>query len=145
MPRSARRCRYLPIYADAMTRLVAPLLLAALLLAACGREDDDSVIVIQQPSESISVGVGQRFAVELEANPTTGYTWQLSAPPGDQVHLVDSDFTPTGPQQPGSGGMQRFTFEAVASGSTSLAFGYVRPWETGVAPAQTATYPVKVT
>jgi inhibitor of cysteine peptidase len=128
-----------------MTRFVAPLLLAALMLVACGRDDDDSVVVIQQPNESINIGVGQRFAVELAANPTTGYTWQLSAPPGDQVHLIDSDYAPTGPQQPGSGGMQRFTFEAVATGSTSLAFAYVRPWETGVAPAQTATYPVKVT
>jgi inhibitor of cysteine peptidase len=128
-----------------MTRFVAPLLLAALLLGACGRDDDDSVVIYQQPGESITVVTGKRFAVELEANPTTGYSWQLTAPPGDQVQLIDSDYTPAGPQQPGSGGTQRFTFQATATGTTSLAFGYVRPWETGVAPTKTATFPVKVT
>jgi inhibitor of cysteine peptidase len=128
-----------------MPRLVAPLLLAALLLAACGRDSDDSVVVYQQPGESITVESGKRFAVELDANPTTGYTWQLTADPGGQVQLVGSEYTAAGTQLPGSGGTQRFTFQATATGTTSLAFGYVRPWETGVAPAKTATFPVKVT
>ncbi len=126
-----------------MTRLVAPLVLAALLLVACGQDNDDSALVYRA-GESVAVGVGQHFSVELDSNPTTGYSWQLSAPPGAQVTLVDEDYTPAGPQTAGSGGVQRFTFEAAATGTTSLAFAYVRPWETGVAPAQTATFPVKV-
>ena len=64
------------------------------------------------------------------------FSWQLTAPPGNQVRLIDEDYTPTAAEQVGSGGVQRFTFETTATGSTSLAFGYVRPWETGVAPAQ---------
>jgi inhibitor of cysteine peptidase len=118
--------------------------LATLLLVACGRDGDDSVVAYQQPGASIAVGVGQRFAVELDGNPTTGYSWQLAAAPGDQVRLVDDDFTPSGGQI-GSGGVQRFTFEALATGTTSLAFAYVRPWETGVAPVNAAQFPVKVT
>jgi inhibitor of cysteine peptidase len=127
-----------------VTRFVVPLLLATLLLVACGQDNDDSASVYQQSGESVAVGVGQHFAIELDSNPTTGYSWQLTAPPGSQVTLIDEDYTPTGPQTAGSGGVQRFTFEAAAAGTTSLAFGYVRPWETGVAPAKTATFPVKV-
>jgi inhibitor of cysteine peptidase len=126
-----------------MTRFVAPLVLATLLLVACGQDNDDSAAVYHS-GESVSVGVGQHFAIELDSNPTTGFSWQLSAPPGAQVTLIDEDYTPTGPQTAGSGGVQRFTFEAAATGTTSLAFAYVRPWETGVAPANTATFPVKV-
>jgi inhibitor of cysteine peptidase len=126
-----------------MTRLVASLVLATLLLVACGRDDDDSGAIYRQPGESITAGVGQRFAVELDGNPTTGYSWQLTADPGAQVRLLDEGFAPSGGQI-GSGGVQRFTFEAIATGSTTLAFGYVRPWETGVAPVKTAQFPVTV-
>ena len=121
------------------------LALSLLVLAACGSDNDDSLAIYRQSGESIAVDNGKKFVIELEANPTTGYSWLLSAPPGDQVSLIDQDFTPTGPQQPGSGGVQQFTFEAKAAGTTTLSFGYVRPWEKDVAPAQTATFPVTVT
>jgi inhibitor of cysteine peptidase len=119
-------------------------MVALLVLAACGSDNDDDVTVFRQPGEAVDVGNGSKFMIELEANPTTGYSWQLSAPPGDQVSLVDQDYTQTGTQQPGSGGVQQFTFQAKATGSTSLAFDYLRPWEKDVAPAQTATFSVKV-
>ena len=127
-----------------MKRLVAPVLLLSVLLAACGNDSDDSAIIYQQSGQTIAVGLGQHFAVQLDANPTTGYTWQLTADPGAAVKVVGHTYTPTPPQQPGSGGTELFTFQAVAAGTPTLAFGYVRPWETGVAPAQTATFPVKV-
>jgi inhibitor of cysteine peptidase len=114
-------------------------------LVACGNDNDDSVVnIYQQSGETISVGVGQHFAVQLAANPTTGFSWQLTADPGSQVQLLGHTYVAGTPQQPGSGGNELFTFQAVAAGSTTLAFGYSRPWETGVAPAQTAAFPVKV-
>jgi inhibitor of cysteine peptidase len=131
-------------YAAAVTRLVGVLVVALLVLVACGSDNDDSVTVYRS-GDSVSAGNGSKFMIELEANPTTGYSWQLSAPPGDQVSLIDQDYTPTGQQQPGSGGVQQFTFEAKTAGKTTLAFDYVRPWEKDVAPAQTATFPVTVT
>ena len=127
-----------------MKRLLAPVLLLSVLLAACGGDSDDSVTTYQQSGQTITVGAGQHFAVQLDANPTTGYTWQLTTDPGSQVKVLGHTYTPAPPQQPGSGGTELFTFQAVAAGTTTLAFGYLRPWETGVAPAQTAAFPVKV-
>jgi hypothetical protein len=36
-------------------------------------------------------------------------------------------------------------FEGVTAGTTTLSLSYVRPWETGVEPAETAEFPVTVT
>jgi inhibitor of cysteine peptidase len=127
-----------------MRRLLAPVLLLGVLLVACGKDSDDSVTIYQQSGQTVAVGVGQQFAVQLEANPTTGYTWQLTADPGAPVQVLGHSYSPAPPQQPGSGGTELFTFKAVAAGTTTLAFGYLRPWETGVAPVQTAAFPVKV-
>jgi inhibitor of cysteine peptidase len=128
-----------------MRRSLVPLLLVTVLLVACGKDNDDSVVSIhQQSGETISVGVGQHFAVQLPANPTTGFSWQLTADPGGQVQVLGHTYVAATPQQIGSGGNELFTFQAVSAGTTTLAFGYSRPWETGVAPAQTATFPVKV-
>ena len=41
-------------------------------------------------------------------------------------------------------GVQRFEFQGAAAGSITLTFNYLRPWEQGVAPAKTATFPVTV-
>jgi inhibitor of cysteine peptidase len=124
-------------------RILALLLLApALLLTACS--DDDSGKVYTQPGEAITVGEGGEFTIQLSSNPSTGYRWVLTEPPGEQVQLVDDDFEAKGSSQPGSGGVQRFVFRGVAKGSTTLQMGYVRPWEQGVAPTQTAEFPVTV-
>jgi inhibitor of cysteine peptidase len=127
-----------------MKRLLAPVLLLSVLLVACGTDGDDSVIIYEQSGQTITAGVWQHFAVQLDANATTGYTWQLTADPGAQVQLLGHTYTPAPPQQPGSGGTELFTFQAVAAGTTTLTFGYLRPWETGVAPVQPAAFPVKV-
>jgi inhibitor of cysteine peptidase len=117
-------------------------LVPVLLLAACG--DDDSGKVYTQPGEQITVGEGGEFTIELSSNPSTGYKWVLTKPPGEQVQLVDDDYLSKGSGQPGSGGIQRFVFRGAAKGSTTLEMGYIRPWEQGVAPTQTAEFPVIV-
>ncbi len=116
-----------------------------LLVSACGSDTGGSSgTVYSTPGTAISVASGKEFTIELEATPSTGYSWQLAQPPGDKVVLLDSDFEQGG-SQPGASGMQRFVFKAQSAGTTTLSFGYVRPWEQGVAPAKTADFPVTVT
>ena len=44
----------------------------------------------------------------------------------------------------GSGGTQEVVIEGTGAGTTTFELRYVRPWEDGVAPAETATFDVTV-
>ena len=127
--------------------LVLPFLLVAV-LAACGDDEGGGGgggNVYTQAGEQVTVKVGDEFTIELASTPSTGYSWEIAQDPGDQVRLVDEDYEAEGDAQPGSSGVQRFVFEGMKVGTTQLAFSYARPWETGVAPTDTAAFGVSVT
>lgn len=79
---------------------------------------------------SIGVKAGDRFVVELDANPTTGYQWQPVFDPA-ALRLVGRDFSLAGAAI-GGGGVERFRFESLAAGASQLSFAYQRSWEPGV-------------
>jgi inhibitor of cysteine peptidase len=86
---------------------------------------------------SIEIEKGQMVVLKLESNPTTGYDWEISEVDptilrqvGDVDYEADSMLI-------GSGGVNTYTFEAVASGSTRLKLNYRRSWETDAPPLQT--------
>lgn len=94
---------------------------------------------------TVTVAQGREFMITRDANPGTGYRWQLAAPPDERVvTLVRSEFTPGAPDRAGAPGVQVWTFRAVAPGETTLVFEYVRPWETGVPPARRDEVTVRV-
>jgi inhibitor of cysteine peptidase len=127
--------------------LVLPFLLVAV-LAACGDDDggagEGGGKVYTQAGEQVTVKAGDEFTIELASTPSTGYSWEIAQDPGDQLRLVDHDYEADADAQPGSSGVQRFVFEGMKVGTTQLAFSYVRPWETGVAPTDTAAFGVSV-
>jgi len=94
------------------------------------------------PGDSIRVAKGQTFVIALEANPTTGYSW--AAEPNENVEFVKSQQV-TRSTLPGAPGVQRLTFRAVASGSSTLVLGYARPFEPNTPPVDTESFPVRVT
>ncbi len=78
----------------------------------------------------IGVKAGDRFVVELAANPTTGYQWQPAFDPA-ALKLVGRDFSLAGAAM-GGGGVEHFRFESLAAGTSQLSFAYQRSWEPGV-------------
>jgi len=96
-------------------------------------------------SGPITLKVGERATIRLQANKTTGYEWDLTAPPDAAVVTVVSD-TYIAPDTPlvGAGGTQEFVVEGIAAGSTTVALGLARPWEEGTPPVETATFDVTV-
>ena len=113
------------------------------LLVGCGPKD--STLTDANNGQPATIKVGGRIVVELEANPTTGFTWEASnldttilKQLGETVYKPASS-TPL----PGSGGTQVLRFEAVAPGTTTLTLIYHRTFETNVPPAK--TYTIKVT
>jgi predicted secreted protein len=92
-------------------------------------------------TEPITVRVGERFSIGLESNRTTGYGWALDASNmAGSFRGVGPTYTPIPPPQPGgpplvgSGGQECFGLEATASGTFTLSFRYVRPFEPATTP-----------
>lgn len=101
------------------------------------------VITVNDQSK-ITVSKGQQFQIELDANPTTGFTWQLSdLYDHTTVRYISNQFTPKS-NNVGSPGKDVWTFEALRSGITDLNFSYSQSWDTTTAPANVKTYNVNV-
>jgi inhibitor of cysteine peptidase len=94
--------------------------------------------------KTVTVAVGARFSVELEENPTTGYTW--SSPEFDEKVLAPAGdrYTPAGGAI-GGGGSHVFEFVARAAGRTAIRLAYRRSWERGVPPEASFELTVVVT
>jgi inhibitor of cysteine peptidase len=105
--------------------------------------DDGPVVTEPGP---VSLEVGGRVTLELAANPTTGYQWELAAEPDTSIVTIVSDtFVAPDSSAMGAGGTQRMVVEGVAAGTASIELRYVRPWETDAEPAETATFELTVT
>lgn len=89
--------------------------------------------------------MGYMTQIQLESNPTTGYSWRL-AKPASLFDVAKDDYKPA-PKEPGvvgSGGTQIITLRAKQQGEETLSFEYVRPWEKDTAPVKTQQCKVKV-
>jgi inhibitor of cysteine peptidase len=92
--------------------------------------------VYDQTTKSIDARPGESFLVALPGNMTTGYEWRADAPAG--VITVAKPTYAADPHPAGSagyGGTYTFAVTAIAPGSTTLHFVYVRAWETAPVPA----------
>ena len=95
--------------------------------------------------DKVEVVMGREFSLTLASNATTGYHWELAAPLDEAlVKLVSSTYQAPGTGLLGAGGQEIWTFRAVGRGQTVIQLKYVRPWEKGAAPAETASCTVIV-
>lgn len=78
----------------------------------------------------VETAVGDEFEVELEGVPTAGFRWEASPPEPACVRLL-GDEVEAARGRAGGPAVQRFRFEALASGEAELRFAYRRPWEPG--------------
>ncbi len=93
---------------------------------------------------SIELQVGQVLAFTLDANPSTGYSWEMTKIDQKILQQIgEAEFTPDS-TLPGAGGQQVFRFKAVSAGQTALNLIYHRTWEKDVAPLQTFSLQVIV-
>ena len=91
----------------------------------------------------IEVAPGESFVLRMKGNVTTGYHWEIAERPDSAVAVfVAQDYVPDQPMIPGSGGVARFTFRAVAAGRTTIGLGHYPPG--GDTPAQTMRWTVTV-
>ena len=96
------------------------------------------VFTQEDNGKTVIVNPGSTIEVNLEGNPTTGYSWSAN---GDGLTVVgDPNGTyvmdEAAPGMVGVGGTYTFTYKAETDGTYMITAGYARPWETDVEPTE---------
>lgn len=93
-------------------------------------------------AQRITVPVGVSFTINVNANPTTGYTWEVGF---DQSLLkLVKRYTPSGTGMIGAGGVETFEFEGMKAGETEIYLNYKRSFEPNNPALETKNFKVTV-
>ena len=130
----------------AMDEGAIALLLVAVVLAAVSGCGAKSALALEAKDNGrqIELEKGQTLAINLEGNPSTGYTWEMVESEDSILRQVGEIEFEAESDLVGAPGTQTLRFEAVESGQTELKLVYHRPWETDVEPLETFTLQVTV-
>jgi len=121
------------------------LYLALTLFISLAYPADAPIAEFNDPGAAIRVKVGERFAISLDSNPTTGYIWQLSIVPGKKILVMtDHKYFPPEAHLIGAGGRERWVFRATGEGRGVMDFKYLRPWERNVPSGKEEIFNVTV-
>jgi inhibitor of cysteine peptidase len=103
-------------------------LLSILLAAACGSNEPTTIALTAASSGStVEATVRDPIVIRLEANLTTGYSWQLQPGLDEAVVTFVQEAYEQAPATSGlvgAGGTQTLEFKAVGVGSTSVSLAY---------------------
>lgn len=77
--------------------------------------------------KEIEVNLGKEFKISLNANPTTGFTWEASFDE-NFIELKNKTYEITS-DRIGGGGKEIITFMPIKLGKAIITFNYKRPWE----------------
>lgn len=110
------------------------------LLAACAQQPTS--ITLQQNQQSkcpLRMHPGQILVLTLPSNPTTGYRWEVKDAAASVLRSLGPEVysNPEDAGLVGSAGLSTWRFQATQPGDGHLLLVYKRPWEVGVAPAET--------
>ena len=93
--------------------------------------------------QTISLSVGEHFALSLPENPTTGFRWKLTGDGTPVCKLTGDDFERASGAV-GAGGTRRWTFVAERAGDADIALAHQRAWG-GAAPSRAFALAVRAT
>ncbi len=114
-----------------------------IVLVACGAEPVE--LDSNDSGSELKLNVGDEFFVELESNPSTGYSWELfdstSIP---MVQLRSSVYVAPDSDLVGVAGTQTFRFEAVEFGAGVVRLEYIRTFDDVIIPDKIVEYVVIV-
>lgn len=116
---------------------------AAMDLRLVAFQSPNVVLTKADAGKSVEVASGALLSVALEANPTTGYTWEVAAIDENVIKLEGEPDYAVGSDLIGAGGVMTLHFRAGKPGQTSLKLVYHQPWEKDQPPAE--TFEVSVT
>jgi predicted secreted protein len=100
---------------------------------------------LSDPAMPIEVQAGEVFHIVVASNPSTGYHWDfIGELDGNVVELISGEYTADEPVMPGSGGVDVWTFKAVAAGQTQITLGSYPPDSSVTEPQETITFDIIV-
>ena len=128
--------------------LAAAVLFAAATLSACGSSGGGSdggspatpktieITPVAQTGTTVDANVGDTIAVSLDANATTGYSWEFTA--GDTFDIASSKYVadPNPEGMSGTGGTQVVTLKVTKAGTSDLTGTYRQQWNSPSPDAQ---------
>jgi|AMWB02.1.fsa_nt_gi inhibitor of cysteine peptidase len=106
------------------------ILFVALQAVLFGRE---VVVKDSDNGTTVELEVKDTLRIELQGNPTTGFTWEEQSPPTAILQETQHSYVSSG-NLVGAGGTYKFTFKAISVGSTQISFIYYRLWEGDIPP-----------
>jgi len=132
--------------ADKLVRtfVVMSFFLVLALFSGCGTHGTN--LTSADNNRQITAKPGDTLTLTLDSNPTTGYSWQvMKIDNGILVRNGDPEYKQVAGSEGlvGAGGTEKFHFDVVGTGTTTLELGYMRPWES-VPPIETFTIQVFV-
>src|SRR5574337_694286 len=95
-------------------------------LAAC--QPKELTLTEANDGQTETIKVGANLVIELTANPSTGFTWEVAEADTSVLRQAgEIEFKSSSPApMPGAGGTQTLRFQAVAPGTTTLKLIYHR-------------------
>jgi len=127
------------------------MLAVLLLLSSCVTSRDihvdiscDQFTQNNHAMNEFQVEIGDKITVKLCSNATTGFQWEYEISEENVLKEEDHDFEEPEGDGVGAPGIEVWTFEAVAKGTTEVRMEYSRPWEGGEKEEWTYTMTVIV-
>lgn len=116
-----------------------------LLVSACAGPNGASVTLRETDGgRTIELKRGDKLIVELEGNPTTGFSWTVASLESDVLKVEGQPEFSADPGMVGGAGTFTFTFTAARSGSVLLNLLYHQAWDKETPPAKTFEVTVTV-
>jgi inhibitor of cysteine peptidase len=91
-------------------------------------------------NELIEVRHNEEFEIELDSNPTTGFTWEANFDK-NMIELKRKVFDRSSGEI-GAGGKEKFCFSGLRIGETTVQMIYKRPWEDS--PLKKISFKIKI-
>lgn len=116
--------------------LAAALLVCAVLAYGASPAASVKKLTATDAGSTVTLKVGDVLEVDLEGNPTTGYTWE-PAPGGGALLILqgEAEFK-ANTKAMGSGGIITLRLKAVQAGKMKLKLVYHRTFEPNIPPAK---------
>lgn len=85
-------------------------------------------LVRENDGQTIELHRGDTLVIKLADNPTTGFRWAIDSFEPTVMARVDEDYSSSSAAI-GGGGLRRFAFRAVTSGTSVIELKLWRSWE----------------